>query len=115
MIGKDSREALADISKRCGLSEEIIKRVQKAETEYVIDGLKRGERVNLPGRGTYRAELRNKLGIGGGMGSVIKPTFTISSKIKDELMGCDKFKEDSSDVEEGLPSGILSLQIPSLV
>lgn len=116
MDGMDIREALEDISKRCGLSEDIIRRVQNAETEYVIENLKRGRRVNLPGRGTYRAELKNKLQIGGGMGVYIKPTFSVSSKITNTLSECNRFIriEDDNEKEE-LPEGILSMQISGLV
>lgn len=113
MTGVDSRETLEEISKRCGLSEDIIKRVQKAETDFVIECLKQGKRVSIPGRGTFRAELRNKLMIGGSLGKVIKPTFTISSIITNSLSECDGFQDSGSDDE--LPEGILTMQIPSLV
>lgn len=116
MDGMDIREAIEDISKRCGLSEDIIRRVQAAETEYVIENLKRGKRVNISGRGTYRAEVKNKLQVGGSIGTYIKPTFAISSKITSALEECNRFitKEDEEENEK-LPEGILSMQISSLV
>lgn len=115
MDGMDAREAMADISSRCGLSEEIIRRVQKAETEYVIDNLKKGRRVNLPGRGTYRPELKNKLLIGGEMGQIIKPKFDVSSKIEASLEECGNYTKDMIETEEELPEGILTMQLSSLI
>lgn len=115
MDGMDAREALNDIAERCGLSTDIIKRVQKAETEHVIAQLKKGNRVSLPGRGTYRVEFKNKLMIGGTMGKVLNPTFKVSSVIESALAQCTGFIQDTDKSEEELPDGILLMQIPSLI
>lgn len=115
MDGMDAREALNDIAQRCGLSTDIVKRVQKAETDHIIDQLKKGKRVSLPGRGTYRVEFKNKLMIGGTMGKVLNPTFKVSSVIENALEQYTSFVKDTDKDEDELPDGILLMQIPSLI
>lgn len=116
MGGLDRGESMRSISERCGLSEEIVRRVQLAETEFIVDELKKGNRVNLPGRGTFRPELRKKLCIGGQFTNTIRATFKISTVILDKLEKCNSFEEfEETEETDELPAGIVSLQIPSLV
>lgn len=115
MKGMDSMELLNDISKRCGLDIEIIRRVQNAETEYIIDRLKRGERVRIPGRGTFRPELRNRLGIGGNLEQQINVKFSISDVIKNSLSECNGFDDKADKEDDTIPDNIRTIQIESLL
>lgn len=115
MDGMDARESLEDIAKRCGLPIDTIKRVQKAETDHIISQLKKGHRASLPGRGTFRVEFKNKLLVGGKLGKVLKPTFTVSSVIECALEQCEGFESDTNEQQDDLPDGIMLVQIPSLI
>lgn len=114
MRGMDAKEALNCISKKSGLPEEIVRRVQKAETDYVIEEISKGNRANLPGRGTFRPDIRSKLMVGGSLGKYIKPLFMVSSIIENGLSDLQDFKPD--DVEDDLDDidGVLLTQLPSL-
>ena len=98
------RQRYADISKRCGLSEDIVKRVLKAETEYTIEELKHGEQVILAGRCIMKPELVSRssfkadegLVINKGIKVKIKPTTSLESK----LSMCSEFEEEDSDISE---------------
>lgn len=113
MEGMDARESLRDISKRCGLDIEIVRRVQNAETEHIIDELKKGKKVRIPGRGTYRPELKNTLGLNGTLKQQIAVKFNISDTIKNSLIECDSFINDET-AENDIPEGIRIVQISSL-
>jgi nucleoid DNA-binding protein len=110
----DAKNTLERIKNECGLSEDIIKRVQQAETAVIIDCLKHGERINITGRGSYRPEIRNKISVGGNVEKEIRVQFNISSMIKNALMEYDGFIGDDFDDEE-LPDNILTLEIEELV
>ena len=59
------QQRLKDICSRCGLSEEIVKRVLSAERDSIVESLKHGERATLIGRCVLRPEKRQKLETGG--------------------------------------------------
>ena len=115
MARMDTKSSMEDICKRCGLSEEIVRRVQKAETEHIIYCLEHGMKANLPGRGTYVPNMRQKLVIGGEMEGYIKPRFLISSIITDAMQSVNEYKKlENDDAKEKLPEGIITMQIESL-
>ena len=76
---------LQDIEQRTGLSENIIRRVLKAETESVIDSLKRGERATLIGRCTFVPTKKDLLEVGGTVTSCIRVSVKPSPKIEDVM------------------------------
>lgn len=115
MRGMDSKEALRFIASRCGLSEDMVRRVQKAESEYVLQELAAGHNATLPGRGTFTPDIRSKLLVGGSLSKYVCANFKISSSIKNELAKLHEYKNrdiatDSLDDAEG----VLLTQIPGL-
>ena len=52
---------IEDISKRCGLSEEIVRRVLSAEQESVTESLKQGNRAILVGRCTFTPSMSKNI------------------------------------------------------
>lgn len=112
--GPDTAELIADISEKCGLSEDIVRRVHKAQSEVVTSNLLKGYKVNIPGLGTFRPEIRSRLGIGCTMSGYIKPIFSVSSIIATQLEKQGTFETcEGEDEDDGLRS-ILVMQIPSL-
>lgn len=61
MVGITRQDRIQDICARSGQSEHIVRRVLEAETESVIQSLKRGERVNMMGRCTMEPTLKTRL------------------------------------------------------
>lgn len=108
------KDRIADIQKRTGLSEDIIRRVIEGEIESIVDSLRHGDRATLIGRVTITPELRSKLNIGGNFEDkvrlVIKPAGSLESRLAD-LDGFDK-RDDSDD--DDIPEGVLLMQIPGL-
>lgn len=116
MARMDTKSSIEDICKRCGLSEEIVRRVQKAETEHIIYCLEHGMKANLPGRGTYVPNMRQKLMVGGVMEGYVKPRFLISSIITDAMQSVNEYKRSEGEEEdERLPEEIITMQIESLI
>lgn len=113
MARMTTKEAIEDICKRCGLSEDIVRRVQKAETEHIKYCLEHRMNAHLPGRGTYIPSVRSRLVVGGEMEEYIKTKFIVSSVISEvELIDEEYSKEDEMDE---LPDGIRTMQIGSLM
>lgn len=65
-------ERIIDIQKRTGLSENIIRSVLKAETDSVINSLKKGEKATLIGRCTFTPVKKSKLDIGGNLNTCLR-------------------------------------------
>ncbi len=109
------QERLADISKRTGLSEEIIRRVFSGETASILDSLKRGEPATLIGRCSITPELRNKLSIGGEVRGKIKGNVKLSGALESELAKITSFEKAADDDEE-MPtaSGVRVMQLSAL-
>lgn len=87
-------ERIVDIQKRTGLSENIIRSVLKAETDSVIDSLKRGERATLIGRCTFTPVKKSKLEIGGTLNSYLRVSVKASTKIENILKETEDFSAD---------------------
>lgn len=114
-----AQQRYEDISKRSGMSVDIVRAVLKAETESVIDSLKTGEAVNLPGRCSIKPMLRSKL-VAGDQPSCIniiklkaKPSSVLASALED-MREFDKRKAE--DIEDSnLFKEVSIRQIPDLV
>jgi hypothetical protein len=91
------KERLEDISRRTGLSEDIIRRVLLAERDSIVDSLKRGERSTLIGRCVLIPELRNKLGVGGKMGKTIRVIASVLDSLEAELRDLEGFENGEID------------------
>lgn len=105
------KERISDISKRCGMSEDIIRRVLDAERQSIVESLKRGERATLIGRCILEPDIRSCIRdrtLGRKIVVKAKPTISLLS----ELEGVDKFliadEEDDKDI------GIVTHQLSSL-
>lgn len=109
----DAVKMMNKLKEKTGLSEEVIRRVQKAESELVIESLKSMDRINLTGRGVFRPEVQYDLGKRGEIVKNIKPIFKVSGKIKDALSGVQDTDIDYDDEE--LPDGILVLELEDLM
>lgn len=48
-------ERIADISKKSGISHEVVRQVLKASRDSLIETLQKGEKSTLPGITTYKA------------------------------------------------------------
>lgn len=111
-----TKSAIEMIAEKSGMSVEMVRRVQKAETDYIIEMLSNGYKAQLPGRGTFDSVIRKKFLVGGIFEDYIKPTFTVSAVIRNALEEIDDYKDgiendidDLSDIE-----GVLLSQIPDL-
>lgn len=114
MARMDAKASLEDISKRCGLSEEIVRRVQRAETEHVIYCLEHGLKANMPGRGTFIPSMRQRLLVGGSFEPYAKAKFTVSSIINNALEEVREFKYLGIEDNDEIPEGVLTIQIEQL-
>lgn len=114
MQGMTTQERLDDICKRSGLSEEIVRRVQRAEKESIIESLMKGERATLMGRATLRPMIRSRLGLNAKLIKFIKVKAEVSSSIEAELEKYGEFQIDD-DIEEEDDTGIRLKQIGSLI
>lgn len=114
MVRMGAKASLEDISKRCGLSEEIVRRVQRAETEHVIYCLEHGMQANIPGRGTFIPSLRQRLAVGGETERYVKAKFTVSSIINNAMDEVTDYKFMDAEDYEDIPEGILTIQIEQL-
>lgn len=114
--GMTVAERLADISKRSGLSEEILRRAFKAEAESAVESLKRGESATFIGRGVVYPELRNRLAVGGDIRKEVKLTMKPADSLTASLRGIEKFEAGTAaEVEEKeLPSGVRVIQLSAL-
>ena len=85
-----------DISKKSGLSEEIIRRVFKATRESLATSLKKGDRGTIPGICTMIPEMKSKLNIGGeSVTRYIKVKCIPSSAMETELSKINQFNDDN--------------------
>ena len=107
------KERLEDISKRCGMSEDIVRRVLDAEKKSIIDSLKRGERATLIGRCVIIPELRSRLGVGCTMEKKIKLSATVTSSLASEFKDLGNFETNINN-EESIPEGVMMMQLSSL-
>ena len=109
------QERLADISKRTGLSEEILRRAFAGETESVIESIKRGESATLIGRCSIKPELRSRLGIGGGFTQQIKLSAKAVNSLEGALEGLDRFVQPETEAQkQEIPAGVRVMQLSGL-
>lgn len=88
-------ERIQDISKRTGLSEEIIRRVLGAETESVIESLQRGERATMINRCSFTPSVKTRLALGGSsVETYIKVTAKPSTMIDNHFKQVKHFDSD---------------------
>lgn len=107
------QDRISDISKRCGMSEGIVRRVLEAEQKSIVGSLKRGERATLIGRCVIEPELRYKLQReGGNFKKGIKLKASVTNSLMSELSDVEEF-EESTEKEDTL-EGVMLMQIPSL-
>lgn len=108
-------ERLADISKRSGFSEKIVRSILDAERESVIDSLKRGERATLIGRCTLTPFRRSRyLNLENRHQVYVKVKAEPSSIIKSELEAVEQF-ESGEDEQETYSANIAVRQLSSLL
>lgn len=97
-------ERVADISKRCNYSEDIVNAVLKAERESMIESLKRGERVTLAGRVIVDPIIRRKMAYTNEGKLTSIPYVSATSKplgsVLDELAESKEFVYDETLEEE---------------
>lgn len=113
--GLTVQQRLDDICKRQGMSEEIVRRVLKAERDSAIDSLKRGENATLIGRCVLKPDIRQKVEIGGQVKTYIKVGAEAAYAVKSELAKYEDFETGSQQEEDSLPEGIRVAQIQSLL
>lgn len=111
MKGMTTQERYADISKKSGMSIEIVRRVLLAERDSIIESLKRGERATLIGRCTLVPEMRKQVVVGGAFENYIKVNSDVASSIESALENVKEFNESEQEVDYG----IRLTQIPALV
>lgn len=111
----DIKSLVTDISNRCGLSEDIVRRVQNAETEYIIDRLRKGEKVRIPSRGTYHPDRVTRIGATGEVVHQIRVRYTVSDNISNSLSDLTDFEKAVPNEDDVIPKGIKTLQIDTLI
>ena len=93
-------ERIIDIQKRTGLSENIIRSVLKAETDSVIESLKKGERATLIGRCTFTPIKKSKLEVGGVLNTCLRVSVKASTKIENILRETEDFEvSEEQDIQ----------------
>lgn len=102
MDGMTVQARLEDISRRAGVSTDVVRRVLNAETASVTESLEHGERATLIGRVTLRPELRTRLAIGGTLTQYVKVSATVASQLADHMEEIHEFTGHGPDavVEE---------------
>ena len=112
-------ERLQDISRRTGLSERVVRSVLKAETDSVIDSLKRGETATLVGRCHFKPTRKTMLKVGGKLGYCIRVSTKASTKLENTLKEMENFVEDTNVIQlkriEDIEPNVAISQIKELV
>ena len=109
-------DRIADIQKRTGLDTNIIRGVLNAETESVIESLKRGERATLIGRCSFVPYLRTHITPQGTIGNCIRVSCKASPKMEAILKAETSFKEeaDNDGIPDEIRANVLLSQIKEL-
>lgn len=113
------KDRLEDISKRSGLSEDIIRRVIEASRESIIDSLSKCERATLPGICTFNPEVARRIEVGTdkNINTFIRIKAKPSSIITNTVIDNTNKKQTMDEVEEEEKLNILNAttitQIPS--
>ena len=105
-------DRLEDIHKRTGLDTNIIRGVLNAETESVVESLKRGERATLIGRCSFVPHLKKV----GEDDNCIRVSCKASPKLESILKAESSFKdvEISDSLPENVRAQVLLDQIEEL-
>lgn len=111
MKSMTKQERLDDICGICGLSEDLVRRVQQAETISIIKSLKRGERATLHGRCSYTPQMRNKVHIGGRIAKSMSVRVQAAPSLLSEIENIEDYEVSSIQEPE---TGIRLNQISSL-
>ena len=100
----NTQERYDDISRRSGLSEDIIRRVFNAEKESITESLKKGERATLIGRCTIKPEISSKLEVGCKLRKCIRLKAEVAQSLEASLEDLEGFivDSDSEEIEEGI-------------
>lgn len=108
-------DRIKDISRRCGFSEKIVRRVLDAECESIVASLKKGENATLIGRCVVKPKLRTRLAIGGDLERYVKVTATAQS-LELKLENVCEFEECSDEKDDDILFGdeVRVVQISSL-
>ena len=97
-------ERVADIAKRCNLSEDMVNAVLNAERDSMMESLKHGQRVTLAGRVTVDPVIRRKMEYNSNGEMVCTPYVAASAKplgsVLDELAKAKEFNVDESYIDE---------------
>lgn len=113
------QDRIADIEKRCGLSENIIRRVLNAEADSIIDTLKKGERATLIGRVTITPSMGKKLEVGGNVRDTIKLSCKATNSLKARLQDIEEYEDipddDTTEILKKKNPGIKTVQIAGLL
>ena len=110
MTRMSTAERLEDISKRSGVSVDVVRRVLDAERDSIIDSIKKGESAILIGRAIITPEMRYRVGINLEEQKFIRLKYKPTESFKRAL-------DDTSQFQEYLEEdkGIKLRKIPSLI
>jgi hypothetical protein len=111
-VGMNVKERIEDISSRCGMSEDIIRRVLDAERESIVESLKKGERATLIGRCTLVPELVQGLNVNG-ITLEIRIKANPSRALSNEFEGMNGFTQEQDEEEQY--ERIKIKQLPGLI
>lgn len=110
------KERLEDISKRCGMSEDIVRRVLDAERDSIIESLKKGNTATLIGRCVITPSMRQKIGLDGETHNYIKTKAKTANSIESELAEMSYYiMEDSERKEDFDFNDIDVVELSSLI
>lgn len=106
-------ERIADISNRCGFSEDTVRAVLKAETDSTIEYLAKGRTVTLSGRCTLTPCIKRNIN-SGDINQYLSVTAKPVATLKDKLAEHNEVDIEEDEEYSNLDSGV-SYQIPSLL
>lgn len=93
-----------DIARRCGLSENVVKRVLSAQADSVIDSLKEGESATVPLLCTLKPQMRKGMFVNEGMTerNYIKIKATPLDSLRNRMEQVEKYSdtEDEDEVDD---------------
>lgn len=114
-----AQQRYEDISKRSGMSVDIVRAVLRAETESAIASLRVGESVNLAGRCSIKPLMSSKLIVGDTpqCTNVVKLKAKASSVLISALSDMQEFdsRPVNKEEDENLFKEVSIRQIPDLI
>lgn len=104
MLRMSKLERVTDIAQRCNMSEDIVRAVLKAERDSMMDSLKKGEKVTLPGRVIINPIIKRTpcIDSNGEVASAkyVSATAKPISSVFDELKALSGFEQTDTDFAE---------------